>query len=112
MEFKKNEKKLWLEDESGRTVAVIDFPKIDEETVDITHTFVDGSLTGQGIAGKMTEALAEELRKQGKQAVLSCSYSSKWFAMHREYEDVLKDPEKEYEKAEMLAGPACGIKRG
>ncbi len=111
MDFRKSDKKIWLEDETGRTVAVIDFPEIGENTVDIVHTFVDNSLTGQGIAGKLTEELARDLREQGKKAVLSCSYSSKWFSKHREYEDVIKNPEKEYERAELLAGPACGIKK-
>lgn len=111
MDFKKSEKKIWLEDETGRTIAVVDFPEVDENTVDIVHTFVDSSLTGQGIAGKITEALAEELRTNGKKAILSCSYSSKWFSKHREYEDVLRYPEKEYEQAELIGGPACGIKK-
>ena len=30
---------------------------------------------------------------------------------HPEYADVLEDPEKERQKAEMLAGPACGLRR-
>jgi len=30
---------------------------------------------------------------------------------HPEYADVLEDPDMERQKAEMLAGPACGLRR-
>ena len=33
------------------------------------------------------------------------------FAKHPEYADVLADPDMEKQKAEMLAGPACGLRR-
>ena len=89
MEFKFDEAKTWLEDENGKQVAVLD----------------------QGIAGKITQAVADSLREKGLKAELSCSYSIKWFAKHPEYADVLADPDTEKQKAEMLAGPACGLRR-
>jgi hypothetical protein len=55
--------------------------------------------------------VAQRLREQGLKAELSCSYSIRWFAKHPEYADVLEDPDKEQQKAQMLAGPACGLKR-
>ena len=42
------------------------------------------------------------LREKGLKAELTCSYSIKWFAKHPEYADVLEDPEKEKQKADML----------
>ena len=54
---------------------------------------------------------AERLREKGLKAELSCSYSIRWFSKHLEYADVLEDPEKERQKAEMLAGPARGLRR-
>ena len=79
--------------------------------VNITHTEVDPSMGGQGIAGKITEHVANLLRADGRKAELSCSYAIKWFQKHPEYSDVLADSEKEAEKAKNLVGPACGIKR-
>ena len=111
MEFKKASDKIWLEDENGREIAVIDFPAEEENVVNITHTLVDDSLKGQGIAGKLTQAAAEQLRSEGKKAVLTCSYAVKWFGNHPEYRDILADPEKEERKAAELGGPACGIRR-
>lgn len=109
MEFKKGTDSLYLEDETGRQIALIQFPEIRPDVVNIVHTEVDPSMGGQGIAGKITQKTAEYLREMNKKAVLSCSYSIKWFASHPEYQDILDDPDEEAEKAQILAGPACGI---
>ena len=111
MEFKHAENKIWLENEAGKEIAVIDFPEERPGVVNIVHTQVDGCLQGQGVAGKITQAAADRLRKEGRKAVLSCSYSIRWFGMHPEYADILADPEAEAEKAQMLGGAACGIRR-
>ncbi len=108
-EFSKN--RIWMEDAQGRTIAEIDFPEESTGVVNITHTFVDNSLRGQGIAGRITQAAADQLRSEGRKAVLSCSYAVKWFDEHPEYADVLADAEAEKERAKMFGGPACSIKR-
>lgn len=68
-------------------------------------------MNGQGLAGKISEYVAKELRKQGIKAELTCSYSIKWFSKHPEYNDILRNPEAETKKAAQLAGPVCGIQR-
>ena len=108
-EFSKN--RIWMKDAQGRTIAEIDFPEESAGVVNITHTFVDNSLRGQGIAGRITQAAADQLRSEGRKAVLSCSYAVKWFDEHPEYADVLADAEAEKERAKMFGGPACSIKR-
>ena len=95
MEFKSDQAKTWLEDENGKQIALLDHPEVRPGVVNIVHTEVDPSLGGQGIAGKITQAVAEKL----------------WFAKHPEYADVLADPDQEKQKADMLAGPACGLRR-
>ena len=110
MDFKTDRTKTWLEDENGRQIAVLDYPEIRPGVVNLVHTEVDGSLKGQGIAGKITQFVADQLREDGRKAELTCSYSVRWFSKHPEYEDVLADPEEERRKAAELAGPACGIK--
>ena len=84
MEFKFDEAKTWLEDENGKQVAVLDHPEVRPGVVNLVHTEVDPSLGGQGIAGKITQAVADSLREKGLKAELSCSYSIKWFAKHPE----------------------------
>ena len=111
MEFKSDKSKTWLEDDNGKQIALLDHPEVRPGVVNIVHTEVDPSLGGQGIAGKITQAVAEDLCKKGLKAELTCSYAIRWFAKHPEYADILADPDKEKQKADMLAGPACGIKR-
>lgn len=71
-------------DDAGTILAEVTFPAIDTATVDINHTFVDPSLRGQGIAGKLLEHVAQELEETKRRAVASCSYAAAWFAKHPE----------------------------
>lgn len=71
-------------------IAQVTFPAVDQNTVDINHTFVDDSLRGQGVAGQLMEAVAKQLRSQEKKAILTCSYAIKWFEKHPEYNDLIK----------------------
>lgn len=66
-------------DENGKMLAFLEFPAVDETTVEITHTVVDPVLQGQGIAGKMTELAVVYLRQQGKKILPTCSYARDWF---------------------------------
>ena len=90
MEFIYRENEIVLESPEGKTLARVTFPALDAETVEIDHTLVDDSLRGQGVAGKLLEAAAAELRKRGLKAVPTCSYAVKWFGKHPEYADVKK----------------------
>lgn len=90
MEFTYNKNQIALYDADKRMVAEVTFPDVDEDTVNIDHTFVDDSLRGQGVAGKLMEAAAGYLQKQQKKAVLTCSYAVKWFEKHPEYADIIK----------------------
>lgn len=90
MEFTYNENQIALYSEKGELTAEVTFPYIDSETVDINHTFVDASLRGQGIAGKLMEALVKDLEKRNLKAVPTCSYAVKWFEKHPGYSPLLK----------------------
>lgn len=89
MEILRQPGKLYLTDEAGHMTAEVLFPASDGDTVNITHTFVDESLRGQGIAGKLMEALAAQLRTEHKKARPFCSYAEAWFERHPEYADIL-----------------------
>ena len=90
MDFKHNENQIALYSETGELLAEITFPYVDETTVDINHTFVDSSLRGQGIAGKLMQELVEELKKRELKAVPTSSYAQMWYEKHVEYEDLIK----------------------
>ena len=111
MEFTYDKNRIWLANEAGDAIAFVDFPEFEPGKVEVTHTVVDPSLRGQGVAGKLMEALAEQLEKDGRKAELTCSYAVKWFAKHPELQNLLIDPESEAEKAAGLVSDACGIPR-
>ena len=50
---------------ANELLAEITFPYLDSKTVDVNHTFVDSSLRGQGIAGKLMEELVKDLNERG-----------------------------------------------
>lgn len=93
MDFTIDNNIIWYGGTIENPLAYITFPEVEEGVVDITHTVVDPSLRGQGVAGKMTEALAEYLKAEGLKVQLTCSYAVKWFDKHEEYRDILKNNE-------------------
>ncbi|MDO4788101.1 MAG: GNAT family N-acetyltransferase [Johnsonella sp.] len=90
MKFNKKTDRIWLEDENGKEIAYVEFPKLEEGVVSITHTVVDTSLRGQGIAGKLLEELVKELAASGRKAKPVCSYAISWFEKHPEHEDLIQ----------------------
>lgn len=65
--------------ENGETLAAVEFPARGNGTVEVTRTFVDERLRGQGAAGELMRALVDVLRERGLKARLTCSYAVKWF---------------------------------
>ena len=66
------------------------FPALDANTVEIDHTFVDPSMRGTGLAGKLMKEAAEQIQAEEKKAVLTCSYAVQWFERHPEYSGIVK----------------------
>lgn len=89
MRFVTSEDKIVYQNAEGTVLAEIDFPAVSEDTVDITHTEVDSSLQGQGIAGKLAQMAADHLKAEKKKVITSCSYAKMWFEQHPEYQDLL-----------------------
>ncbi|HIV52409.1 MAG TPA: N-acetyltransferase [Candidatus Mediterraneibacter norwichensis] len=92
MDFTHKENEIVLLSEEGALLAQITFPYKGEDrnTVEIDHTFVDASLRGQGIAGKLMKEVVNELETRNLKAVPTCSYAAGWFEKHPEYAHLLK----------------------
>lgn len=86
MEFRTYKNRIVLVDDEEQALAEIDFPAMEEEpgTVEITHTYVDESLRGRGLAGKLMTRLIAYLERNQLKAYPSCSYAVDWFAKHSE----------------------------
>ncbi len=83
MDFKIEENKIFLEDEEGKEVAIIEFEKIAENKYNIYHTYVSDSLRGQGIASKLVEAVVNEVKKRGGTIEATCLYAKAWLEKHK-----------------------------
>lgn len=90
MDFKKEPNWIYAEDEKGDIIAEVTFPVYKPGVVAINHTYVDDSLRGQGIAGKLMESCCDMLKEDGRKAILICPYAVKWFREHPEKNDIVE----------------------
>jgi predicted GNAT family acetyltransferase len=89
MKFERERNRIFKKGDDGRVIAEVTFPDLRDGVVVIDHTFVDDSLRGQGVAGKLIEAAYDAIKADGKKAALSCSYAVKWFADKPEKRDIV-----------------------
>ena len=87
MEFQREDGRIFAMD-GDRLVAEVTFPA-ENGVADIDHTFVDDSLRGQGVAGKLVRAAVDQIRADGRKARVTCSYAKTWFEHHPEEADLL-----------------------
>lgn len=78
--FRAEQERIYMEDEQGKLVAEITFPETTPGVYTIDHTFVDGSLRGQGIASKLVRAAVDEIQQKGGKVQATCSYAAKWLS--------------------------------
>ena len=80
MLFREESGRIYAEDEGGKVVAEIVFPEVRPGVCEITHTYVDDRLRGQGIAGKLMTLAVAAIERDGKTVTASCSYAVKWLS--------------------------------
>ena len=83
--------RVFVEDEGGLLLAEITFPEGPEGIFVINHTFVDSSLRGQGMAGKLMEAALRQIREAGGRIKPTCAYAVSWFEKHPDQVDILSE---------------------
>jgi predicted GNAT family acetyltransferase len=89
MDFIREADKIYLKDNNDHMIAVVTFPRLTDGVVNIDHTYVDDTLRGQGIAGKLMEEAVSYFRENNLKSKLTCSYAVKWFDEHKDCWDVL-----------------------
>lgn len=82
MEFKKEENRIYIDDENGKVLAEIEFEKLNDNKYNIYHTFVDELLRGQGIASKLVEEAINEIKARGGEIQATCTYAKAWLKKH------------------------------
>ena len=84
MDFITEKDRIYATDPSGNVIAEVTFPSEDGVST-IDHTFVDPSLRGEGIAGKLVKLAADKILAEGTKIAATCSYAVAWFKRHPEY---------------------------
>ncbi len=82
MNYKIEHEKISIINGEGKECAAITFPETSSNVFEINHTFVDDSLRGQGIAGRLVEMAIGEIHRRGGTVTASCSYAQKWIEKH------------------------------
>lgn len=91
MEFQHEQGRFFMTNADGKLVAEVAYAPIDNgQNVVIERTYVDPSLRGQGIAGKLIKLVVDEARQNGFLIEPLCTYAHAAFARHPEYGDVLR----------------------
>ena len=83
MLFYEESGRIYAEDENGKVIAEIVFPEVRSGVCEIMHTYVDASLRGRGIAGKLMTLAVAAIEREGKTVTASCSYAVKWLSRRR-----------------------------
>lgn len=92
MKFTKTEDGFVKHDENGKVIAEITYSLTNNPDVVVAdHTFVDSSLRGKGVAGKLLNTLVEDMKNQNKKIKASCSYIVKKFSEDSSYDFINAD---------------------
>lgn len=70
-------------DKDGELIAYVNFPQVEEGTHVITKVFVDESLRGQGVAGKLMEEMVNYAKENSIELKVSCPYAVSWFEKNK-----------------------------
>ena len=89
MKFVHEENKIVLLNDDKIVCAGVEFPIVKEGIVNVTTTYVNDEMQGQGIAGKLMKELVVNLTKTNRRAIPTCTYTRNWFAKHPEYDELL-----------------------
>ena len=75
--------RIYIADANGNTLAEITFQPVQKGVYNITHTYVDKALRGQGIAAELVKAAVDEIHFRRGTVTATCTYASDWLLRHR-----------------------------
>lgn len=84
MNWKHENGRMYCIDENGELMAETTYVLKGRNEAIIDHTYVNPALRGQGIAGKMMEAISEFFRENKLNVSATCSYADVWLKNHGE----------------------------
>lgn len=91
MEFIYEKNRIYVKNEKNEKeiLAEVTFPNIDENIVEINHTFVDETLRGKGVANQLLEKLTEYMLENNLKCIPTCTYAISWFEKNPEKKNLI-----------------------
>lgn len=89
MEFNYEENRIYSVNQDGMIIAEVTFPKGGDKVIEIDHTFVDGSLRGQGVASQLIQMVCDHAKENNLLIKPACSYAVSWFEKNTQYKNLL-----------------------
>lgn len=72
---------------AGRIVTTVDFVA-DGPVLTIIHTGTDPAYRGRGLAGTVTQAALEDVRRRGERVRPACGFAVTYLDAHQEFADL------------------------
>ncbi len=91
MKFIHETNRIFVEDEDGDVIVLATFPFLQENVINVDHTFVTPSLRGKGIASQLMNEVYEHAKTHNYTVVNTCPYAVAWFKRHKDKSDVLNE---------------------
>ena len=83
MVFKKTYNEIYADDFTGRHIAYVKFENVGNNTYCIIETYVDFSLAGQNIDGKLVQLAAKEIKDRGAKITAIDPFAKGWLARNK-----------------------------
>lgn len=89
MKFIKETNEIYVLNDENKKIVRATFPFIEENVINVDHTFVDPSLRGQGIASILMHEVYNYAKIKGYTVVASCPYAVAWFKKNKDKQDIV-----------------------
>ena len=63
--------------------------KLAERLLVVTHTEVEPEYEGQGVGGRLVQAVLDDVRQRGLHVLPICPFTKSWIERHPDYQDLV-----------------------
>ena len=85
MDFTYEPNRISLISDNNNLLAEVTFPDVDENIVNINHTYVHPDLRGQQVADTLMRLALGDIQKSGLTFTATCPYAVRWLERHPEH---------------------------
>lgn len=91
MKYEIHHDRILMREETGKTIAKIEYPEVGRDVCEIAHIYGENSAAGRENANLLMEMAVAEIKKSNRKLIPGCAFATNWFSRHPEEKDVLTD---------------------